>query len=35
MHIYDHYDTKSADFDADGLNNDTITLAGLSEQKIW
>ena len=35
MRIYDHYDTKSADFDADELNNDTITLADLSEQKIW
>ena len=35
MRIYDHYDTKSANFDADELNNDTITLADLSEQKIW
>jgi hypothetical protein len=35
MRIYDHYDTKSADFDADELNNDTIALADLSEQKIW
>ena len=35
MGIYDHYDTKSADFDADELNNNTITLADLSEQKIW
>ena len=35
MHIYDHYDPKSADFDADELHNNTITLADLSEQKIW
>ena len=35
MRIYDHYDTKSADFDADELNNNTITLADLFEQKIW
>ena len=35
MRIYNHYDTKSADFDADELNNDTITLTDLSEQKIW
>ena len=35
MRIYDHCYTKSADFDADELHNDTITLADLSEQKIW